>query len=275
MMYSSRTFRLFISSTFTDLMEERNTLHKDVFPALQTSCASRGARFQAVDLRWGVSNEAGFDQRTISICLEETRRCQSGGLRPNFLILLGERYGWRPLPEDIPESVFSEVIEALGTERAADVDELKHWYRSDRNAVPPARYLRPRYGQWRKQDRWSDVERRLLDALVFTARTLRPDGDRAWGVSATELEIRAGALDVADARDHVRCFIRGIPHPQPGTQYVETDSTAEGRLASLKARLRDRLGDENCHEYSSDTVRTVLERVLERDLGSLEREDPL
>jgi hypothetical protein len=29
----------------------------------------------------------------------ELRRCQPDRPKPNFLILLGQRYGWRPLPE--------------------------------------------------------------------------------------------------------------------------------------------------------------------------------
>src|SRR5262245_44101062 len=146
MVHLSRTFRLFISSTFSDLIEERNALQKQVFPALQTLCMAHGARFQAVDLRWGVSSEAGVDQRTVRICLEEIRRCQASGLRPNFLILLGDRYGWRPLPEDIPQAVFDEVI-GLGTGSTAALKDLKHWYRLDRNAFCPVRYLRPRYGK--------------------------------------------------------------------------------------------------------------------------------
>ena len=64
-------FRLFISSTFSDQLAERNALQERVFPALRQFCQERGARFQAVDLRWGVRDEAGLDQRTMTICLEE------------------------------------------------------------------------------------------------------------------------------------------------------------------------------------------------------------
>jgi NACHT domain- and WD repeat-containing protein len=88
---ATRTFRVFVSSTFDDLKEERNALQKDVFPKLQELCASHGARFQAIDLRWGVRDEAALDQRTMEICLAEIERCQKTGIKPNFIVLLGDR----------------------------------------------------------------------------------------------------------------------------------------------------------------------------------------
>jgi len=48
-------FRVFVSSTFSDLVEERNALQETVFPQLRQYCQQRGARFQAIDLLAGVS----------------------------------------------------------------------------------------------------------------------------------------------------------------------------------------------------------------------------
>ena len=48
------TFRVFVSPTFSDLAAERNALQEHVFPRLREFCQKRGARFQAIDLRWGV-----------------------------------------------------------------------------------------------------------------------------------------------------------------------------------------------------------------------------
>jgi hypothetical protein len=98
----SRIFRIFVSSTFSDMRAEREALQRRVFPRLQRFCLDRGARFQAVDLRWGVSDEATLDQRTMPLCLDEIRRCQRTTPKPNFVVLLGQRYGWRPLPWEIP-----------------------------------------------------------------------------------------------------------------------------------------------------------------------------
>ncbi|MDZ4341549.1 MAG: DUF4062 domain-containing protein, partial [Candidatus Binatia bacterium] len=87
------TFRVFVSSTFDDMKAERDTLQHGAFRRLRDYCRGRGATFQAVDLRWGVSEEASLDHQTMRICLEELRRCQEATPRPNFLVLLGQRYG--------------------------------------------------------------------------------------------------------------------------------------------------------------------------------------
>src|SRR5436190_19512154 len=79
---SSRTFRVFISSTFSDLKEERNALQEIVYPMLRDLCNKHKCRFQAIDLRWGVSEEAALDQQTLNICLQELRRCQHITPRP-------------------------------------------------------------------------------------------------------------------------------------------------------------------------------------------------
>lgn len=89
------TFRVFVSSTFRDFAAERNALQEHVWPRLRELCRKHGARLQAIDLRWGVSEEAGRDQRTMDVCLAEIRRCQQVTPRPNFVVLMGDRYGWR------------------------------------------------------------------------------------------------------------------------------------------------------------------------------------
>jgi len=72
----------------------------------------RGFQFQAIDLRWGVPGEAGLDHRTMQICFGELRRAQEVSPRPNFLVLLGDRYGWQPLVEEVTEAEFLELEKA-------------------------------------------------------------------------------------------------------------------------------------------------------------------
>lgn len=78
--------RLFVSSTFSDLIQERNALQARVWPELERRCLMRGFQFQAIDLRWGVPTEAGLDHRTMRICFDELRRAQEISPQPNFLI---------------------------------------------------------------------------------------------------------------------------------------------------------------------------------------------
>jgi hypothetical protein len=146
--------RVFVSSTFSDLKHERNALHAQVWPELERYCQQRGFTFQAIDLRWGVPAEAGLDHRTMRICFEELRRSQETSPEPNFLILLGNRYGWRPLPEVISVEEFATLKTAAEqiqseppdpakqlTERQVEllkksVAVLEDWYLLDENAKP-------------------------------------------------------------------------------------------------------------------------------------------
>lgn len=50
----------------------------------------------------------------MRICFDELRRAQEISPEPNFLVLLGYHYGWRPLPEGIPAMVF-EALEKVVT----------------------------------------------------------------------------------------------------------------------------------------------------------------
>jgi hypothetical protein len=86
-----REMRVFISSTFRDMQQEREELVKQIFPQLRRLCESRGVTWGEVDLRWGVPDEAKAEGKVLPLCLQEIEHC-----RPYFIGLLGERYGWVP-----------------------------------------------------------------------------------------------------------------------------------------------------------------------------------
>ncbi|MFH0953762.1 MAG: DUF4062 domain-containing protein [Verrucomicrobiota bacterium] len=95
-----RVIRVFISSTFRDMMRERDLLVKEVFPELRRKCAKRFVTFTEVDLRWGITEEQANEGQVLPLCLAEIERS-----RPYFIGLLGERYGW------IPDTIRPEIIE--------------------------------------------------------------------------------------------------------------------------------------------------------------------
>jgi len=96
-----RVIRVFVSSTFADMQEERDGLVKRIFPALRDLCESRGVTWGEVDLRWGITDEQVDEGEALPICLEEVREC-----RPYFIGLLGERYGW--VPDEIDASLIEQ-----------------------------------------------------------------------------------------------------------------------------------------------------------------------
>ncbi|MDA8083104.1 MAG: DUF4062 domain-containing protein, partial [Nitrospiraceae bacterium] len=258
MIQSSRTVRVFVSSTFSDLKAERNALQGEVFPKLRKLCEEYGCRFQAIDLRWGVSEEAALDQQAMRICLEEVERCQRLSPRPNFIVLLGDRYGWQPLPYEIPADEFEEI------EKASSPDEqelLATWYRRDDNAVPPVYDLQPRTGQYEDFAVWEPVERRLLTVLrrAVSSINLPSDALVKYQASATEQEIVRGALDAEGSEEHVFCFFRNfekLPHGKEAADYVDLDENggidreANEKLKRLKEGLRRRLPG-NVHDYNT------------------------
>src|SRR5690348_1219615 len=87
----ARVIRVFVSSTFRDMHEERDVLVKRVFPQLRKLCEERAVTWAEVDLRWGITTEQVAEGQVLPVCLEEIRRC-----RPYFIGLLGERYGSVP-----------------------------------------------------------------------------------------------------------------------------------------------------------------------------------
>lgn len=76
MIPTSRTLRIFISSTFRDMHGEREELVKRVFPHLRKLCEQRGVTWGEVDLRWGVTDEQKAEGQVLPICLAEIHNCR-------------------------------------------------------------------------------------------------------------------------------------------------------------------------------------------------------
>jgi Domain of unknown function (DUF4062)/NACHT domain len=284
MAQTTRTFRIFVSSTFSDLKEERNALQRYVFPRLRELCTQHGCRFQAIDLRWGVREEASLDQQTMKICLDEVSRSKRASPKPNFIVLLGERYGWRPLPAEIPAREFEHIFERLTDDekefllsKDEQPEDKKGWYRRDDNArykrdeddedaeSEPVYCLQPRSGRFADFQNWErEVERPLRAILLrgIAGLALTEDERRKYEASATEQEIAAGALSIPDAPEHVFCYfrtLRNLPHDQTAKDFVDLieldevytlDADAAAKLENLKNRLREKLPG-NIHDYSA------------------------
>jgi len=264
MALASKTFRLFVSSTFSDLKEERNALQKKVFPELRTLCLQYGFRFQAIDLRWGVSQEASQNQETMRICLKEIERCQNITPRPNFIVLLGDRYGWEPVPEEIPAEEFTQIKQVIEKNKQEFPDNaaalLDTWYRKDTNAVPPVYILQPAGSDN------NDSQETVLSILRKTVEKLdlSPDRKLKYLASATHQEVENGALRVEDADQHVFGFFRSITNldevkkalpDKSAKDFLDTDkngtfdASAHDKLTATKKSLEDKLGTGNIFPY--------------------------
>lgn len=87
--------RVFLSSTFSDMQNERDALVK-LFRELSMEGLRRGVSIRLVDLRWGVTDDQKRNGKVISTCLQEIDNS-----RPFFIGLIGDRYGWVPSEKEI------------------------------------------------------------------------------------------------------------------------------------------------------------------------------
>lgn len=201
-----KTFRLFVSSTFEDFKEERRILNAEVYRKISHLCEEKGYHFELVDLRWGISSEAARNHKTVRICLNEIQKCQDGP-KPNILIMVGERYGWVPLPYSISESVWMRLIDVLLPKEKILVSR---WYGFDENSIEREYILRPRTGIWVNDEKWGEIESRLRNILQQASlKCMSPEEAREFCfVSLTEKEIQKGFLDDTDFSEHAIVYFR-------------------------------------------------------------------
>lgn len=259
----TKIFRVFISSTFTDMQMERSILQRDAFPRLERYCEENGAKFQAVDLRWGVNEESQLNQKTLQICFNEIARCQKISPKPNFVILLGEKYGWQPIPEKIPGEEMEAILKVLSE---GDRRLIKTWYWLDENAVPPEYVLQPRHEELKEYKTWEPVESKIRNILREAAKNLNFDPRQKikYLASATHQEIIRGALNIPEGIEspekHVFAFSRtipGLPCDESAKGYIDlldglSDETSKTKLNELKSELKKKLGDDHFKEYKGE-----------------------
>lgn len=118
---STRQIRVFISSTFQDMHDERDVLIKKTFPLLRQKAAERDVALTELDLRWGITPEESRSGKVVEICFREIENSV-----PFFIGIIGNRYGWIPSRKDLDESVrerFPQVESYL--ERRLSVTEME------------------------------------------------------------------------------------------------------------------------------------------------------
>lgn len=86
---------IFVSSTFQDMQQERDSLRDNVLPRVKELLKQYGTSIELCDLRWGVNSlglsESESAMKVLQICFDEIDNA-----KPFFIVLLGDRYGWIP-----------------------------------------------------------------------------------------------------------------------------------------------------------------------------------
>ncbi|RHY39734.1 hypothetical protein DYB34_004388 [Aphanomyces astaci] len=232
---------VFVSSTFTDTTSERNLLIADVYPYLKRYAALLGLEFSASEMRWGIRDEASNSHQTSAICMAELARCQTSSLGLNYVLILGNKYGYRPFPNQIPVDEFEALVATMAS---ADAAVTRHWFLVNENVVPPAMELQPSTlaapGTW-----WPIFEQ--MQRAFRNSRHVLPDRSRQdlFNISVTECEITHGLLHADDPTTAAFVYHRVIsdidPDHEKANMYVDmrghgqVDDDAQTLLATLRA----------------------------------------
>ena len=141
---SQRVIKVFISSTFQDMQEERDYLMTHTFPQLQEIAAKRNVKFVPIDLRWGITEEESKSGKVLELCLQEIDNAV-----PFFIGIIGKRYGWCPPVEEFERSEF--------------LKEKYPWIEQDFKQHLSVTEIEFQYGVLRRKER--------INALFFSTKT--------------------------------------------------------------------------------------------------------
>ncbi|KAL2749964.1 NACHT and WD repeat domain-containing protein 2 [Vespula maculifrons] len=281
---SSKIVRIFTSSTFTDTTMERNTLMAQCYPKIKDYCREKhGLEFQVVDMRWGVRDEATDDHMTTELCMREIENCQRLSMGPNFVVFLGQKYGYRP----IPTYILSSELEMIKTEldnQGIDVSVLDQWYKKDSNAVPPTSILQPissilknfnnkRIPKLQQEDQaiWWDTMVKMQKIFRKGAQSLYNSGKfdkdtmHNYFMSVTEREVINGVLNVKNTKNHCLAYIRyinniNLQNLRKASLFIDIanrslDNEACRLLANLRdERLPDKIENTNLQRYTVEWI---------------------
>ncbi|MFW2446597.1 MAG: hypothetical protein ACN4E6_04640 [Qipengyuania pacifica] len=202
--------RIFLSSTFLDFAWEREFLNTTLVPALNEELRTEGRQIDLLDLRWGVSREAGLDNHAVDICMAEIRRSRASGARPYFLYLGSDRPGWIPLPRLLGEAdhrAIQAILKEHDQSAAALLDGL---YRAESNFIAPTHTLRNRddfeaaYGF-----EWTEAEERVRNAIDAYLDHLSPALAQRLSTPVTLQELELGLSLVDGDAERIGAMWRG------------------------------------------------------------------
>ncbi|CAF3962519.1 unnamed protein product [Rotaria sordida] len=281
----SKVVRVFLSSTFSDTLSERDSLIDTVFPKLKDYCREKyGLEFQYADMRWGIQIQSNDNHTEVETCLNEIEICKKYSLATNFVVLLSHRYGSRPTPAIIHTDLFELLLEIIRSNSNDDAQLLSQWYQLDTNRIPAAYILRPISSSfpnilssntnemkqaekdWEKINNYIRTCLRQAAAKCFEQKQIDKNEYDNFFISVTEKEILHGILSASDANQQTLCFLREIENihdhitDSKASKFIDlqysndgqpkVDSEAENLLNNLKhKRIPSVLQSSNIYSY--------------------------
>lgn len=234
-------------------------------------------------MRWGVRDESTDDHMTTELCMKEIENCQRLSMGPNFVVFLGQKYGYRPIPTYILSSELLMLRDDLAA-AGIDVQLLDMWYKKDSNAVPPISVLQPissilvnfnnkRVPKLQAEDQavWWDTLGKMQKLLrkaahsLYTQNKIDKDAMHNYFMSVTEREVINGVLNVKNTKNHCLAYVRyinniNLQNLKKASLFVDIinrslDTEASKLLANLRdERLPNKIESTNIQKYTVEWI---------------------
>ena len=168
--------------------------------------------------------ESVDDHRVVNICMEEIKRCQETSLGIAFIAILGDKYGWRPLPPSVKADEFESLLQLI--DQSGDLELITTWYLRDDNSVPPCYLLQPLSSQFpgiksadkdeisKAWEDWGKIEKSIWNQLRSAAEKagLEENEKQKYTVSVTQSEVETAVVSDPEASQRSLIIDRRFDH---------------------------------------------------------------
>jgi hypothetical protein len=241
--------RSYLSTTFTESANERNLFQEDVYPFIKEYARKMGVDFNNSDMRWGVTKETTDDHQANRLTLSEIERCRSESAGLTFVVLLGDKYGYRPFPTIIDAEEYEEMKAKVDDERPQFSKTMEEWFKHDENS-----------GTFVLQSAaevpdWVDIEEKITKALRRACLSLPADLQMQYRRSVVEGEAEAGLFKESLRHRGVNCFFFD--------RQMQVDRATHPAIKNFQDREWDETGFGEKDEEAIEMTRVLKQRLAE------------
>jgi hypothetical protein len=260
----------------------------DCMPFLKEAARNRGLDIVFSEMRFGIRDTASSANLTSEICMRELKRCLGESSGISYLLIAGDKYGFRPPPRTILKDEFEDLCSRLPEATALLV---KSYYNLDSNALSSdGSEPEPEYVMINQSDRsgfWTYFEalqRGLRDAAhalwsreIVERELKRPDSMHPcvkYFVSVTHEEVRRGLFEnnaLEGTVYVVRRRFAGLERLQPAQDPVVKDFV-DTKTSGAQSAI-DKEAVEMCQRLMDETVPHFLRSTCAHELVPLKRFD--
>eukprot|EP00052_Salpingoeca_macrocollata_P022411 m.194605 g.194605 ORF g.194605 m.194605 type:complete len:1707 (+) comp21792_c0_seq1:125-5245(+) len=277
----STVLKMYLCSNDQDTDMETTAILEQIVPHMREVARARGVEVQVVALRWGVPHTLTVERLALNTCAARLKDCVATSCGLNFLALLTDKYGFRPLPPSIPVDEFVQLTDRIQMKEALAL--ITSWYYRDDNMQPPEYVLQPlldNYPNIFSKNQKAQAKDYLkwtkdLDVVQFALRNATvglqlADPDK-YTSSVIQQETKEGLLN-PEKEDRGLAFLRHFTckptdlSARYGDKLPtgEVDDEAFALQEKLKDTVRGKLDEEYYFNYELDNKSKEQKKYLQR-----------